>query len=552
MIVTEIYNGQGLGNQLWCYVVTRVIAKNKGYDFGIKSPEKFKCNDFLSLDLGQPVTGGTGPEGGPPHTLPNGITHYYSERKITHPSNGRDIRMYDKNLVDIPDNTKIDGIMQDEQYIVHRKDEIRQWLKVKEEYECYDFSNDDTCVINFRGGEYVYIKSVFLLQKYWDDAVENMRKINKDFKFIVITDDVVTAKKFFPKFDVFHFGIAKDYAVIKNAKYLILSNSSFAFFPAWLNENLKFCIAPKYWSQHNTSDGFWSCGYNITTGWSYQDQAGKLQNYDLCLKELNEYMANNEDYFTKTLDEIALSLSTDKSSLIHNYTKLYSRYFDPIRHEKLKILEIGIDKGYSLKSWREYFEDAEITGIDILDVKKFEEDRIHIEQGDQRDTEFLKRVNKKYGPFDIIIDDGSHHNYDMLASFECLFPLLKEDGYYVVEDLHACYWGKTHGTGEPVFIDKLIELIDCVNSGGKSGVANIARDEDDGWYNQKRMLEMTWWEKNIEFLHLYRSIVFIKKYPKVSLKEMVIRQSKRMKKRLNSLGAARKIIRIIKHKIIVL
>lgn len=215
----------------------------------------------------------------------------------------------------------------------------------------------------------------------------------------------------------------------------------------------------------------------------------------------------------RTLDEIALSYNTDKSSMYHNYTKLYSLYFEQIRYEKLRILEIGIDKGYSLKTWREYFLNSEIVGIDIIDLRHLEEEHINILQGDQSDTLFLKKVNDTYGPFDIIIDDGSHHNDHMKASFEFLFPLLREGGLYIVEDLHACYWGASHNTGEPVFIDLLKKLIDDVNSGGKSGVANIQRDSDDGWYNQKRLPPMTWWEKNVEFIHLYRSIVFIKKYP---------------------------------------
>jgi len=215
----------------------------------------------------------------------------------------------------------------------------------------------------------------------------------------------------------------------------------------------------------------------------------------------------------RPLDEISRGYGTDKSSLFHNYTKLYSLYFDEIRQESLKILEIGIDKGFSLKTWKEYFAKSEITGIDILDLKHFEEERVHVVQADQKDVEALKKVNEQYGPFDIIIDDGSHHNEDMKASFECLFPLLKAGGIYVVEDLHACYWGETHNTGKPVFMDLLKKLLDDVNSGGKSGVANIQRDKEDGWYQQKRMPEMTWWEKNVEFVHLYRSIVFIKKYP---------------------------------------
>lgn len=215
----------------------------------------------------------------------------------------------------------------------------------------------------------------------------------------------------------------------------------------------------------------------------------------------------------RQLDEISHDYGTDKSSLFHNYTKLYSLYFDEIRHEKLKILEIGIDKGYSLKTWKEYFEKGEITGIDILDLSHFQENRVHIVQADQNDTDALKKVNNEFGPFDIIIDDGSHLSDDMQGSFEFLFPLLNKGGIYVVEDLHACYWGDSLNTGKSVFIETLKKLIDDVNSGGKSGVANIQRDKEDGWYNQKRMPEMTWWEKNVEFVHIYRSIVFIKKYP---------------------------------------
>ena len=215
----------------------------------------------------------------------------------------------------------------------------------------------------------------------------------------------------------------------------------------------------------------------------------------------------------RSLDQISISYGTDKSSMHHNYTKLYQLYFENLRQEKLKILEIGVDKGYSLKTWLEYFPNALITGIDIIDLKHFEEDRVHIEQGDQKDVNFLKKTSDKYGPFDIVIDDGSHDNYDMKASFDCLFPLLKKGGIYVVEDMHACYWGEANKSVEPVFIKRLKELVDSVNSSGKSGCANIEKDDEDNFYRKRKNGEMDWWEKNVEFVNIYRSIVFIKKYP---------------------------------------
>ncbi|MBI2627531.1 alpha-1,2-fucosyltransferase [Candidatus Nomurabacteria bacterium] len=338
LIITEMYNGQGLGNQLFCYVTTRVIAKDLGYDFGIMHGELFKGSDFLNLDFGSKVIGGKGPEGGPPKKLPDGINYYYREKQFLHP-NGSDIRTYDKNLLEIYPNTKIDGIFQDEKYFEHRKSEIREWLKVKEEYECNDYADENTCVINFRGGEYARHKDLYLSKKYWENAVNNMLKLNKNFKFVVITDDTYEAKKFFPQYDVFHFSIAKDYAIIKNAHYLILSNSSFAWFPAWLSENLKYCIAPKYWAGHNVSDGYWICGYSITAGWMYQDRNGNLSDYDTCTKEFTNYKKSHPDYFATKNNKIKhykklniiLSLKKEIGKLLPNKIKNFMFKFKRIR-----------------------------------------------------------------------------------------------------------------------------------------------------------------------------------------------------------------------------
>jgi hypothetical protein len=328
MITTEIYRGQGLGNQLACYIATRVIAKDKNFEFGIKSPENFKCLDFLELDFGGKVLGGNGPEGGTPRALPEGIKYYYNERKLVH-GNGTDIRTYDENLVGIPDNTKIDGIMQDEQYIIHRKEEICNWLKIKPGKNRTDFSNEKTCVINFRGGEYVGIKEVFLPKKYWIDAMSHMRTRNPEMEFVVVTDDVKTAKKFFPYLKISHDSIGSDYSIIQNAHYLIISNSSFAFFPAWLNEKVKLVIAPKYWARHNISDGYWACSYNITLGWMYQDRDGKLYDYNSCINEFNEYKKKNASLFSQTkVNENFLVVSNYYNDLswLPEYTDKYLVY----------------------------------------------------------------------------------------------------------------------------------------------------------------------------------------------------------------------------------
>lgn len=300
MIVTEIYNGQGLGNQLACYVTTRVVAADKGYDFGIMNPHKLKCNSFMSLDVGKPVLGGSGPEGGPPIELPNGIVHYYREKTINIPDRvNTNIMLDDPALELIQDNTKLDGYFQSENRIIHRKNEIKEWLKVHADKDNYTYSSDDTCIINFRGGEYVNVSEFFLPVKYWQDSVRHMLNYKPNLKFVVVTDDPYTAKRFFPdSFLITHSNIWDDYSIIKNARYAILSNSSFPYFPIFTSDTVQYIIAPKYWGRHNVSDGYWSLGYNIYRKYNYIDREGNIFSYEQCIKEFEEYRKHSKHYAT--------------------------------------------------------------------------------------------------------------------------------------------------------------------------------------------------------------------------------------------------------------
>ena len=209
-----------------------------------------------------------------------------------------------------------------------------------------------------------------------------------------------------------------------------------------------------------------------------------------------------------SLDSIMIKHKSDKSSKGHNYTRYYEKYFEDIRNEELKILEIGVQFGCSMKAWKEYFKNSTIYGIDIGDCAYLTEDRVVILKGNQSDIEFLNEVNSKYGPFDIIIDDGSHKNGDMVITYETMFPLLKNGGIYVVEDMHCCYWGWDDSIN---FVDHIIKnrLVDAVNASGKQGVADKKNHELDSFY--PKLGELNWDEENTKAIHQYQSIIFIEK-----------------------------------------
>jgi len=141
------------------------------------------------------------------------------------------------------------------------------------------------------------------------------------------------------------------------------------------------------------------------------------------------------------LKSIAESYNTDK--LEHGYIKIYEKYFESIRNENLKVLEIGIADGKSLLMWSDYFNNSEIIGIDIhkIDIKekRLDKNNIKVHQGSQSDDKFISEIIKEYGNFDIIIDDGSHLRKDVIKSFHLLFPYLNNNGLYVVEDMQTSY-----------------------------------------------------------------------------------------------------------------
>jgi cephalosporin hydroxylase len=144
-----------------------------------------------------------------------------------------------------------------------------------------------------------------------------------------------------------------------------------------------------------------------------------------------------------SLRELALAMRTDKEGA-HAYAAPYERHIARLRHQPVTLLEIGIGGysnqargGASLRMWKAYFPAGTIIGLDIEDKSQFAEERITILQGDQGDRAFLRDLATRYGPFDIVIDDGSHRSEHVIASFEALFPHLRDGGVYVVEDLQA-------------------------------------------------------------------------------------------------------------------
>lgn len=232
MIAGIFHKGSGLGNQLFRFVGSRVIALDRGEEHGMVASALFKGSSFMELPIndvgvGYRIQDGTG--------------------KVVMP--------------DTKGITIVDAEFQSEADFMHRLDEVRGWLKVVPMNMPIN-----TCVISHRGGEYTLYPELYLSNDYWDKAIQMMREINPNMVFEVQTDDSVAARLQFPNFHIVHHP-EYNWRAIRYAHYLIVGNSSFSILPSLLNENVKKIIAPKFHAGHNK--GYWQEPQNEYKAYTY-------------------------------------------------------------------------------------------------------------------------------------------------------------------------------------------------------------------------------------------------------------------------------------------
>ena len=181
----------------------------------------------------------------------------------------------------------------------------------------------------------------------------------------------------------------------------------------------------------------------------------------------------------QSLDDIGLETGTDKASTHHGYLAFYERFFEKLRDRPIRILEIGVLQGASVKMWEKYFPAGTVIGADINpDVTRFETKRIKIEIVDQSNIQNLVDLALKHGPFDIIVEDGSHLWEHQITSLRTLFPFVKDGGFYIVEDLQTNFGEMTdayRGVSSISCVEYLKKLVDLRVA---TAVTDISNEED--------------------------------------------------------------------------
>lgn len=183
------------------------------------------------------------------------------------------------------------------------------------------------------------------------------------------------------------------------------------------------------------------------------------------------------------LNDECASSGSDKACLNHtfagyNYMDHYGALFEtnPRFYEEteINIFEIGVLGGNSLRLWRRLFPLANIVGLDsdpaIQSRVGAIDKNTHLYVGNQSDKDLLLKINQERGPFDLVIDDGSHSYEDMLTSAITLLPRLNFNGLYVIEDINVAWpmpeWpGMRWSQYSPNDPSKLFEFLNTIMAG---------------------------------------------------------------------------------------
>jgi SAM-dependent methyltransferase len=162
------------------------------------------------------------------------------------------------------------------------------------------------------------------------------------------------------------------------------------------------------------------------------------------------------------------------ASMIHNLVDL-------LKDEQVKhMMDLGIYKGGSCVLYERLFQPEKLVAIDIATTPEAAlaeyiqqhnlTHRVKLYYGtDQSDYAKLTRIVRdefQENALDLVVDDASHFFPETRASFNILFPYLRPNGYYLIED-----WGWAHWEGDtwqksggiwanrPALTNLIVELI---------------------------------------------------------------------------------------------
>jgi len=156
-------------------------------------------------------------------------------------------------------NTLFAGYFQSNICFNGARDEIKSLFQIKKKYKSSAPLNYPYIGIHIRLGDYTNLddprlgNDISLSKEYYLKALEEI--YTESYRLVVVSDNIENAKELLPENYTYTFCQSTeifDFQILLNAEKLVISNSSFSWWAAFLNKKSAEVIAPRFWMGTNT------------------------------------------------------------------------------------------------------------------------------------------------------------------------------------------------------------------------------------------------------------------------------------------------------------
>lgn len=173
---------------------------------------------------------------------------------------------YESRIKSIDNNTYISGYWQSEKYFAEYREDLLRMFTPKKERDisvkriCDEMQRCNSVAIHIRRGDYLQV-GCQIDMKYYETAIKMMKSLIPDGIIVlyVFSDDIEFCKGYFSEIEKSHTGTIEfrypnyksedctldDLILMSNCHHIIMANSSYSWWAAWLNKNEnKIVICP--------------------------------------------------------------------------------------------------------------------------------------------------------------------------------------------------------------------------------------------------------------------------------------------------------------------
>jgi len=167
-----------------------------------------------------------------------------------------------------------------------------------------------------------------------------------------------------------------------------------------------------------------------------------------------------------SLEELADNSRTDKNTL-HSYLPLYQNLLMSKKESAKNVLEVGIYNGGSIKLWNDFFINATVYGLDIMNIndvwegiKNNEKIILHTSKDAYNEDFFIANFLYKNIKCDFMLDDGPHTLESMKQFIKLYSQIMTDDGILIIEDVQSWDWIDILKNEVPDHLKQYIKIYD--------------------------------------------------------------------------------------------